>query len=132
MATRLKEAPFEARKHWMMDALNDLVESAEIYGFPRLATFMRRLANGEDLIQIVIRGGVLMAVHGLPTDLIERENGNFDPEPFDLLDYDDLQSFHSDDDVEAIYRCAGMEIPGDIHKARDGLEIAFKRLEWQQ
>jgi len=132
MATRLQEAPFAARKHWMMDAINDLVESAEIYGFPRLVAFLRRLTNDEDLIQIVIRGGVLIAVHGLPTDLIEQDNGNFDPEPFDLLDYDDLQGFHSDDDVKAIYRCAGMEMPDDIHKARDCLEIAFKRLEWQQ
>jgi len=132
MATRLKEAPFAARKHWMKDATTDLVESAEIYGFPRLAAFLRRLANGEDLIQIVIRGGVLQAVHGLPTDLIERENGNLDPEPFDILDYDDLQSFHSDDDVEAIYRCAGMEMPDDMYEARDRLEIAFGRLEWQQ
>jgi len=60
------------------------------------------------------------------------ETPDFSPGECQLLDYDDLHSFHSDDDVEAIYSCARMEMPDDMIEARDRLEIAFKRLEWQQ
>jgi len=132
MATKFSSVPFWIRRDFVLVSVSELAVQAKIYGFPQLAALLERIVKGEPLVQVVIRGGNLRAVHGLPSDLVEQSNGIIATEQYDLLDYDDLQGGFYDEELEELYRCSGMTMPEDKEEALGKLEEVFERLEWKQ
>ena len=99
-------------------------------GFPQVAQLLGRLAIGDALIQVVVRGGVVQAVHGLPSGLHQPNVSGVDSEPYEVLDYDDLAGSLDDGEIAEVYRMADAPMPSGLTEAMDGLESVFRRLEW--
>jgi hypothetical protein len=99
-------------------------------GFPQVAQLLGRLAIGDALIQVVVRGGVVRAVHGLPAGLHRPNISGVDIELYEVLDYDDLRGSLDDGEIAEVYRMADAPMPSSLTEAIDGLERVFSRLEW--
>jgi hypothetical protein len=99
-------------------------------GFPQIAQLLGRLAVGDALIQIVVRGGVVQTVHGLPTGFHHQTISGVDTELYEVLDYDDLRGSLDDGEIAEVYRMADAPMPSSLTEAMDGLESVFRRLEW--
>ena len=94
--------------------------------YPQVAQVLLRLATGKPLAQIVLRGGLVQDVHGLPNEILLPDGELL----YEVLDYDDLECTLEDDEIAEIYRRARMETPADPGEALDRLDKAFARLEW--
>jgi hypothetical protein len=99
-------------------------------GFPQVAQLLGRLAVGDALIQVVVRGGVVQAVHGLPAGLHHPNIRRVDTELYEVLDYDDLTGSLDDGEIAEVYRMADAPMPSNLTEAMAGLESVFSRLEW--
>jgi GrpB-like predicted nucleotidyltransferase (UPF0157 family) len=106
----------------LSEVLRETAEKVLNLGFPQTAQFLARMAEGQGLVQVVVRGGMVTAVLGLPTELAT--------EPFEVLDYDDLKTGLDKEEIAEVYRLANLPPPSDLYEAVEGLEAAFKRLEW--
>jgi hypothetical protein len=107
-------------------------------GYEQVADFLFRLAAGEPLCQVVLEGGLVKDVHGLPEEIhpptmvrfggsIEGIRGTL----FEILNYNDLEMDLYDDEIADIYRRANVPMPDDHEEAFAGLDEAFAKLEWQ-
>jgi hypothetical protein len=99
-------------------------------GFPQVAQLLGRLAIGDALIQVVVRGGVVQAVHGLPAGLHHSNINGVDTELYEVLDYDDLTGSLDDGEIAEVYRMVDAPMSSSLTEAMDGLESVFRRLEW--
>lgn len=99
-------------------------------GFPQVAQLLGRLAVGDALVQVVVRGGVVQAIHGLPTGFHYQTISGVDTELYEVLDYDDLRGSLDDGEIAEVYRMADAPMPSSLTEAMDGLESVFRRLEW--
>jgi hypothetical protein len=103
-----------------------------------VANFLSRLAAGAPLCQVVLEGGLVKDVHGLPEEIlpptmvrfggaIEGIRGTL----YEILDYDELEMDLYDDEIEDIYRRASVSMPDDHEEALASLDEAFAKLEWK-
>ena len=67
-------------------------------GFPQVAELMLLLATKRSLVQIVVRGGLVQDVHGLPNEILLPDGELL----YEVLDYDDLESALEDDEIAEI------------------------------
>jgi hypothetical protein len=104
----------------LADILAEAGVEAVTLGFPHIAELLVRLATGQTLVQVVVRGGRVITIHGLPAELAI--------EPFEVLDYDDLEGGLDEEEIAEVYRLANLPLPSDLYEAVEGLEAAFKRL----
>lgn len=95
-------------------------------GYPQVAQLLLRLATGKPLVQIVVQGGLVQDVHGLPNEIL-LPGGEL---LYEVLDYDDLECALEDDEIAEIYRRARIEMPSEPSEALVRLDEAFARLEW--
>ena len=85
---------------------------------PLTAGLLRRLAVREPLVQVVVRGGVVQEVHGLPDG-----EGYSESEAYEVLDYDDVPEL---DAQEAEWLCG----PKRSRPSHTEVLLAFRSLEW--
>jgi hypothetical protein len=107
-------------------------------GYSQVANFLSRLAAGGPLCQVVVRGGLVQDVHGLPDEILSpirvRIGEQVEGIPgtlYEILDYDELELDLFDDEIEDIYRRADVPMPDDREETLAGLDNAFAKLEWQ-
>ena len=99
-------------------------------GFPQVAQLLGRMAVGDALVQVVVRGGVVQTVRGLPAGLHHPNIRGVDTELYEVLDYDDLTGSLDDGEIAEVYRMADEPMPSNLTEVMDGLESVFRRLEW--
>jgi hypothetical protein len=100
-------------------------------GYSQVANFLFRLAAGSPLCQIVVQGGLVQDVHGLPDEILRQEIKGIRGTLYEILDYDELECHLDDDEIDDIYRRADVPMPDDREEALAGLDKAFAKLEWQ-
>lgn len=108
----------------LLQLLLGAARAAQALGYPQTARLLGRLVAVEPLVQVVCRGGLVQAVHGLPAEIYPPDEG------YEVLDYEDLERDLDDGEIAEIYRRAGLRPPADAGEARSGLDDAFARLEW--
>ena len=85
---------------------------------PLTAGLLRRLAARKPIVQVVVRGGVVQEVHGLPAG-----EGYRGGEAYEVLDYDDVPEL---DAQEAEWLCG----PKRSRPSHAEVLLAFRALEW--